>query len=361
MPSSAVTGRRSGLHADLAQVGVTPEPPPMPGAPLRVRVKTSDLLHRVLPNALAVRLAEAHGRRLWKRGEGERDAALAAMDAVVAGTMLAADATRLARMYVIESQVHKALFWQPWKTAETDQASSAHLDQALGSGRPVLISSCHLGPYFHSMSVISSRGHIAHAVAGPWFFEEPTPDYWGRRLARWRKGVGARGELLVPSSGCFPILESLLLRGEIVRLHFDLPGSRQTRFLGKQVALASGSARLAFSTGALVLPVRARRAGNRVWTDVAAPLDPHGFTSCEALHDALAGVHEGWILQMPFALEDPHRPGAWEQQATASAWQDPRRPFPPLRARLTSRDRDADPEQGARAEPLDDSERLTRR
>jgi lauroyl/myristoyl acyltransferase len=201
-----------------------------------------------------------------------------------------------------------------------DDASCARLEEALSCGRRLLLSSCHLGPIFYSMSVVTSRGRSPFAVAGPWFFEQPTPDYWGRRIARWWQGIAERGEHLVQSVGCFPVLERLLEEGELVRIHFDLPGSRETPFLGKPVALATGTARLAAATDALVVPMRARRDGHRVWTDIEEPLDSRDFASAEDLHDALAATHERLILEMPFALEDPRRPGAWEEGATASAW-----------------------------------------
>ena len=56
------------------------------------------------------------------------------------------------------------------------------------------------------------------------------------------------------------------------------------------------------------------------WTDVAPPLDPRDVASSEELHDALAAVHERWILELPATLEDPNRAGAWERTATATGW-----------------------------------------
>ena len=53
-------------------------PPPMPPAPLRVRVKTSPLTHRVLPRRLVVDRAVARGRTLWERDEAEVDGIAAA-------------------------------------------------------------------------------------------------------------------------------------------------------------------------------------------------------------------------------------------------------------------------------------------
>ncbi|MGO9488285.1 MAG: hypothetical protein ACLQBB_04560, partial [Solirubrobacteraceae bacterium] len=108
--------------------------------------------------------------------------------------------------------------------------------------------------------------------------------------------------------------------GEPVLIYFDLPGSIRTDFLGKPVMLASGTAQLAHQTDALVLPLRARRDERTVWTDVWEALDPRAFSTPEELHRTVAAVHQRSILEMPEALEDPRRPGAWESGAGAGEW-----------------------------------------
>ena len=124
----------------------------------------------------------------------------------------------------------------------------------------------------------------------------------------------------MPARGSFEIVQTLLRRGEPVFLFFDMPGPRETRFLGKPVMLADGTAQLAARADALVLPLRSRRVGSEVWLDACAPLDPRDFASSDELHDALAAQHERWILENPAALEDPRSTG-WE--ATVRAWTRP--------------------------------------
>jgi lauroyl/myristoyl acyltransferase len=242
------------------------------------------------------------------------------MAAVVGGTERAGEVEALSRRSLIESEAHRILFWRPLRTSSIDEHSRSHLDAALCSERGVLLSSCHTGPVFQTMSVIAARGRGSFCVAAPWFFERPSQDYWGRRVARWWRVAQTRNEHVLVSKGSFPVLRALLAQGELVWLLFDMPGSRQTRFLGKSVMLSSGSARLASESGALILPLRARREGHRTWVDVAAALDPGEFARDEDLHNALAAVHERWILEQPEALEDPRRKGAWEEGATAGGW-----------------------------------------
>jgi hypothetical protein len=308
------------LAAALAAARRPLERRDMPSAELRVRVKTSPWLRRLLPTRLVVRRAVAKGQATWEDNVKEHRRALEAMTAIVGGTARAGEVGELARLHLIEEEANKALFWQPWTRARMDVGSSAHLQTALSAGRGVLLSSCHLGPIFRSRSSISSAGRILYVVSAPWFFDEPSPDYWGRRIVRWWRGLERWNERLVYSVGAFPVVQAMLEQGEIVLLYFDMPGSRHTRFLGKSVMLSSSSARLAVNSDALILPIRPRREGHRVWTDVNEALDPRDFAGADELHDAVAQVHERWILEAPWTSEDPRRPGAWEQGATADAW-----------------------------------------
>jgi lauroyl/myristoyl acyltransferase len=311
------------LDAALAAAAQRSPRPAMPPAELRVRLKTSPALRRLLPTRLAVARAEAVGRARWEDADARRDA-LRATNAIVAGTARAGDAEQLARQRLIEDEVGRVLFWQPWGTTLLDERSAENLAAAYAPGRPVLLSMCHVGPYFLAMSALTSRGYHEVAMAAPWFFAPPSHDYWGRRIARWWRGIYPRHERVISTAGGFALFKALLERGETLLIYFDMPGSRATSFLGKQVMLGSGSSQLAFQTSAVVLPLRARRDGHRVWTDVMAPLDARDFADADQLHDALAAVHERSILEHAESLEDPNRSGAWEEGASERGWAKPR-------------------------------------
>ncbi|HWJ50750.1 MAG TPA: hypothetical protein VNR42_07005 [Solirubrobacteraceae bacterium] len=312
-----MTAEHSPERASMLQmVERPPAPTRMPPASLALRLKTSLWVRALLPTGLVVRRAVLKAQRLWEQDEGTREDALAAMATVVTGTSQADSLMRVAREYVIEREANTALFWQPWDTPKLDAVSARRLREALDQSRGVLLSPCHVGPYQRITRVLLSMGHTPYTVYGPWFFEPPSPDYWGRRLARWRKGVHSR---LVVSKGSFSVLGALLERGDCVVVSFDMPGHRPTSFLGKPVMLADGSARLALESDALVLPVRARRAGRRVWLDVAAPLDPREFADVEDLHTTLAALHERWILEFPGAMDDPRKTD-WGQGAGPEGW-----------------------------------------
>ena len=309
-------------RAGLAELEARPPRAAMPGGPPGLRLKTSALANTLLPASLAVSRAERVAAAIWEMDGEERAQATEAMGAVVTGTARAGELEELARTHLAETLAGRALFWQrPW-TASIDRASSARIEQAMGDGRGVLLSACHLGPYERLDRARPFRGRRTYLVPGDWYFEEPSPGQWGRRLARWRNATKSRP---VRATGSFRILQALLERGEGVFLFFDLPGPRQTRFLGKPAMLAEGTAQLSIRTGALVLPLRARRDGHRVHVEAGEALDPRDSTGVDALHERLARTHEAWILESPAAMEDPREIG-WRDGATPEAWIAPEPP-----------------------------------
>lgn len=291
---------------------------PAPGADPRTRLGTSLAVRRLVPTRLAVARAARRGAQLWEHDPQARERARGAMAAVLGGTPRAGEVEDAAREHLIEEQVKDALFWQPWRPVLSD-ASRERLAAAFASGRGVLLSGCHSGPYLQGVSAAAQLGRVCYSAAGPWSFATPARGSWGRRIARRRTEARARGERLVYSVGSFPVLRELLAQGEVVNVFFVMPGGRETLFLGKPVMLASGSARLAVEAGALVLPLRTRRVGHRVLLDVGEALDARDFSGVADLHEALARAHERWIFELPAALEDPRRAGAWEG-ATDAGW-----------------------------------------
>jgi benzoate-CoA ligase family protein len=320
-PSRAVD-LSEGERARLVELSVAPTRTPMPTASPAIRLKTSALARRLTPARTDVKRAERVGLEVWERAGGERERALEAMRIIVSGSERAGDLDVLGRRHLIERHADRALFWQrPW-TTKIDPESANLVEAALGDERGVILSSCHIGPYYRLDLAFPFRRRTTYLVPGEWFFQEPSPDLWGRRLARWRNGMRSHP---VPATGSFRLIEALLARGEAVFVFFDLPGPRQTRFLGKPAMLAEGTAQLSVRTGAPVLPVRARRDGHEVWVEAAAPLDPADHAGADQLHQALAQQHEHWILENPAAMEDPRETG-WQDGATPEAWLAPGNP-----------------------------------
>lgn len=317
---AAGTGLRTDadLSAALERVGRRPRPPRLPPVGLKLRVRTSPLLRSLIPARPMVQRAERRGRALWDRSPEQREHAIATISAIVAGTARGGEVEELARQHLIEREVDRVFFWRRW-SCRIDDRSAALLGLALSSGRGVVLSACHSGAHYFSMRALPAGHPKQYSVVGAWFMETPSHDHWGRRLARWRKG--ARG-CPVPARGSFPILAALLRQGELVYLLYDMPGARATSFLGKTAMLADGTARLAAETGALVVPLRARRVGSRAWVQVAPALDPREHAGAAELHRALAAHHERWILEEPAMMTDPNSFG-WEGGAGPQGWSRP--------------------------------------
>jgi lauroyl/myristoyl acyltransferase len=305
------------MAAAVAALRNPPAPPRMPAASLRIRMKTSPSLRRLLPSRVVFKMAQRRGEAKWERSAEDRDRALAGMETIVAGTPRAHELTDLARAHLIEEVIDHTLFWQPWRPLSVDTQSKMRLREAIDQDRGLLLSLCHTGQYYRATaSGVVPLGSVPYSVVGRSFYEKPTPDYAGRYLALFRKRLRT---WLVLSDGSFPILRELLEQGEIVELYFDRPGPHETRFLGKTATLANGTARLAFETNSPVLPMRARRMGPGGCLDVGELLDPQDFTGIDELHDRLAALHEAWILEYPESMRDPRSFG-WGEWATADSW-----------------------------------------
>ena len=136
-----------------------------------------------------------------------------------------------------------------------------------------------------------------------------------RRRARWLANLDQAGVIVLRAAGSYPAIAELLRAGELVVTGFDVPGPHETAFIGHRISLASGTARLAFDTGALVVPVWRARDRWRVLTTAAPAVDPTDHASWQDLHNALAAIHSRWILSRPAALEDPCRWGWWGWRA----------------------------------------------
>ncbi|HMS62805.1 MAG TPA: hypothetical protein PKD63_11040 [Solirubrobacteraceae bacterium] len=260
--------------------------------------------------------AGLRGRRRW-RDPAERDRARRAMDAV-AGP--AADLDRLARRHLARDEQRESFIARPALIPGMPADGAEHLRAAHEHRRGVIASFCHHGPFPGvGISVAEQTGAPVHPVAGAWLAGPMSADL-PERIRVWRAAYAAAGITPVDATGSFSRLRTILEDGEIITLAFDWPGTMPTTFLGRPVLMATGTARLAHRTGALVVPTRRSLRRWRPRTVFAPALDPRAHDDWEGLHRALAAVHEEWILEDPAALEDPRRTGAWGAGAVAEGW-----------------------------------------
>jgi lauroyl/myristoyl acyltransferase len=154
---------------------------------------------------------------------------------------------------------------------------------------------------------------------GEWLIEKPRPGYNGYQLEHRRRVLCEAGFVLIQANGSAGTLMRTLKRGGNAILAMDLPGTTPTRYLGKTVEMTNGTARLAWSTGCLVVPGALVPWGRRWRIQFEDPVDPHDHTSASALHQALASIHETIIMRAPEHLENPLRPGGWKT-ANREGW-----------------------------------------
>lgn len=256
---------------------------------------------RLVPAPVAVAAAVARGRRAWRDPE-QREVARAGIDAVV-GPVVERDA--LARQQLIEHAVREELIWRPWQLAGAPLKGRERLERALAAGNGVIASFVHSGPFPGLATSLTQVTDRPHTVVGGWMSVPGRDEAFERRRLRWLANFEESGVAIIHAPGSFRALEQLLRAGELVVTAFDAPGPHATAFLGRSIALASGTARLAVETGALVVPVWRARDRWRPYTVAGPLLDPRDYAGWPQLHDALAAVHTDWIRSRPAALENP--------------------------------------------------------
>ncbi len=277
---------------------------------------------RLVPAVITLRRARRRAARAWERDPALRAAARLRMAAIVTGTAREPELEALARRGVLEEAAWAELLLRPWLLTDRRRVHDAdHLVSARATGRGVLVSYCHLGPFQGASSALRGHGSRPWHFAGPWLVTVPPPGPAGHHLRRWQALTVRTGcRVLIAERGALARGTDLLRGGELVGSLFDVPGGTRTSWLGKPVDLASGSARMACAADALVVPLHSWRRRGRAHSAFLPALDPRDHDNPEALHRALAAVHERLILERPEALEDPRRTGSWEERATPTAW-----------------------------------------
>jgi lauroyl/myristoyl acyltransferase len=228
------------------------------------------------------------------------------MAPVVGNTPAEADLTGVARRFVAARARGWELSWRPWELSRIPIRDVERLRDARGAGRGVIVSHTHLGPFAAWLPLVSELRPVLFPQ-GDWLTDDPEPGYNGYQVRHWRRIYSDAGATLVHNVGSAPLAHRVLRAGGAVLLTMDVPGDHPTTYLGKQVELDDGTARLAVRTGALVVPATLLPAGRRWEIHIGDPLDPGDFTGSDELHRELARVHEVPVLRYPEHLEPPAR------------------------------------------------------
>lgn len=251
-----------------------------------------------MPPWLGYALADAATGLHWWAFPARRRAVLANL-AVILPRASVADRARIGRRMVrAYNRMMFEFFRLPHLSRERLLASievsgREHFEQAIARGRGVLLVSTHLGNWELGGVMIAQWGHPLHAVAGV-------------QLSRWLSSAvrESKSDLslhtISPQDGFRKILRALD-RNEPVALMVDgdvYTQGHMVDWFGRPTPFPAGPGTLAQRTGALVVcGYCVRTAPGRFRVVFEPPIDPAGFSSAEALHQAIAAVAERHIRQ----------------------------------------------------------------
>lgn len=174
------------------------------------------------------------------------------------------------------------------------------LDAALAGGGPVIIVSAHMGAPEFCLQAIAARGRSFSALV-----ENIQPPELGRYLLQLRSAGGGRFHPAT-ISGVRAVFEGLE-HGEVVGLLADRDLQRsgiRAELAGRSVRLPRGPWEIARRTGALVVPMFARRNWRDRWVvEVEEPFHVDRSADCDAnIQDAathFATLFEGHVRRQP--------------------------------------------------------------
>lgn len=182
-----------------------------------------------------------------------------------------------------------------WLNGRVSVQNLERLTREYQRGKGVIITTAHLGNWEVGGCVLASRGFPLTAVYRP--FGVPHLD---RMFAQHRE---SRGVKLVPLGDSVRALLRALHKGECVVLltDRDFTGSaRPMTFFGAPAPLPEGAARLAWKTGAPVLPAYVtRRVHDSFLLSVDAPIRPEDCGSAQEVEAAIARSMEHAIGELP--------------------------------------------------------------
>jgi lauroyl/myristoyl acyltransferase len=115
------------------------------------------------------------------------------------------------------------------------------------------------------------------------------------------------GITLFGANGSYSRMVESLRDGDTVAIASDMPGRTETTFLGRSVRSASGAARLAVDTGAVIVPVTSHRAGQRYRYRLEDPIHVAAADDYRRVLGRIMAAHEPAVLAWPEAYERPLR------------------------------------------------------
>lgn len=269
---------------------------------------TSVHTRRLLPVRLTfplARVAAAATRRRanWLWTENRRY-----FEELLRYTPLAGSEEEVAERAVAEFLQCSEIGWRPWLMAQGEIDGIEHFSAAHSAGRGVVGVFPHFGICYGQFPILHRYGIDAWVIASPHHYVELGNGYDGRFARHAKKYVDLLGEdhAIVRAGGGVPTDEGafarslrLLREGATVLVAWDSVGTLPTPFLGRMLHLASGAAKLACASDAMVAPYVHRMRDYRPVIAFERPLDPRDYEGPEQLQAAIAAIMERWALERP--------------------------------------------------------------
>ncbi len=287
------------------------------GLTVAERLYSSRRIHRLVPDRAAIAIAWLTGTVQWLLSKRLREEALQYMSLLLEGTPRSHEARSLGRRHLIESSAAGLALCRPWMLRSARLDGLSNLEQVERGGAGAILLSMHLGAnHLGNSQPLLRRGCRLHVLGGEeWLFPDRFVGYDGHRAVSLRRLVEERGGRWIRPNGAYELCQTMLRRGELCLIPFDVPGSKETTFLGKRAWVRSGVARLAMATGAPIVPIFAGREGHRLFVRLETPIDPEDHQGLDELVDHLAQVVGGEILRRPAERE--------RTQFLCSVWSEP--------------------------------------
>jgi lauroyl/myristoyl acyltransferase len=280
-----------------------------PARRLATTLYVAPWVHALVPARLALWLSRRVARRLAAGENPLHDRARDFVTALLAHTARAPEAEVLAGRWLEEAAQNLELHWRPWLMRRGRMVNREIHDEALATGRGIVLTFIHTGPIYAVWPSLRHAGIDQWLIVGPHHLENRERGLSWQYFDRGRDYLleAGRGHMVAPP-GVHRAAAAVLRGGGLVVVAFDIPGTTPTPFLGREVGLAGGAARLATETGALVLPIVSRRRGPWPQTIFTRTLDPHDHPDADSLQAAIARRFEAVALERPedlYFLEEP--------------------------------------------------------
>ncbi len=240
---------------------------------------------------------------LWQ-DDAFRTSQEAEMQFLLEHTDRAAEVPQISRRYAEFALLRGYRRWHPGHLSRQPVTGIEWLTSRRDPARGVVLSFLHHAQYDGMFPSLARQGARLDVVVAPEAFDPASPI----QLRQHFKVAGMMPTTtLVPASVGTAGLAALLEQGEVVAIASDVAGRSPVQFLGREIPIASGAARLAVQTNSPVVLVTAHPqpdVGPSV--QVHEPIDPADFADPADLLAEIMRRHEAAVLAWPEAFDSPY-------------------------------------------------------